>query len=132
MTDLCGWEDHQCLYCPYCENDKCYFSEELRPLIEWLYSLMRERDRMNPFGWGANYRQYFHRSRQVYEFLIYDFPDDKKEKLWEVWKDGAKDSIKKLGFFITKVFSDWILFWDFKYEKILLEFLEVSNDRERD
>jgi hypothetical protein len=52
---------------------------------------------------------------------MYDLPYERNQEFWGLWRDGGKESLKKLGFGITKEQDSWIIYWDIKFKDILLE-----------
>jgi len=126
---FCGWKDNDCNNCPYCEYDPihCIFEDAFFPLIKWLYLCMKQICRGNPIEWGANYRIYYGK-KEVHELLINDFPDEYRNKFWELWRDGGSQAFKKLGFGVFKDDQYWILFWEIKFKDILLEIINGEGE----
>jgi len=128
---LCGWKDNDCNNCPYCEYDpiRCVFEEEFVPLIQWIYSCMKQNCRGNSIEWGASYR-YYYGKKEVHELLINDFPDEYRNKFWELWRDGGNQAFRKLGFGVFKdKMEDWILFWEIKFKTILFETIKEKEEK---
>lgn len=124
--ELCGWETHQCLDCPYCENDKCTFKEELIKFLRFCYNLIKMRCRGNPIEWGSVWR-YYYGKKDVHEWVLSDFHPEDKNKFWELWRDGGKESFKRVGFGVIKERDIWVLFWEVKFKDVLLDLLQIED-----
>lgn len=128
--NICGWEDGACESCSWYKSDpglSCIFREDFLQMIIWFCQLIKERIRMNYIEWGTVYRWYYGK-KEVHELtLIYDFPHEKRQKFWELWRDKGKKVFKKIGFGVYKDGSNWLLFWEIKFKDKLFKLLREND-----